>query len=82
MIEGMTEVGGVAAIQTNASKKIESIGYVAANTEIKVVDIETGKSLGPNKLGECYIKTPTIMIGYYKNKAATDETLDEEGKLE
>lgn len=78
---GMTEIGGVASLQTNECKLVESAGFVAANSQLKVVDVDTGRSLGPNKSGECYIKTMTTMVGYYKNPAATESIIDEDGNF-
>jgi len=48
--------------------------------QIKVVDSENGKILFPNNSGELWIKTETLMNGYYKNPNATKSTIDEEGK--
>jgi len=44
------------------------------------VDPENGNVLGPNQSGEVWIKTATIMTGYYGNPEATKNTIDEEGK--
>jgi long-subunit acyl-CoA synthetase (AMP-forming) len=44
---------------------------------LKVVDIETGELLGPGQQGELCVSGPQVMLGYYKNQAATDETLME-----
>lgn len=76
----MTEIGGLASKQTIGCEKLESVGFVVENVELKVVDVDNGRSLGPNQPGECYVKTSTMMVGYYNNSDATKSTIDQEGK--
>jgi len=76
---GMTEVGGIIATQL-PNHKNGSCGTVVNNAQIKIVDPESGKVLGPNQSGEICIKTDKIMNGYYRNPDATKSTIDEEGK--
>lgn len=77
----MTEVGGASAIQTHNCKEIESVGYILPNFQLKVVDLESGKTLGPNQPGECYMRGPMQMVDYYENPEATESAVDEEGTL-
>jgi long-chain acyl-CoA synthetase len=50
----------------------ESVGVVMADTEQRVVDVETGeKVLGPGEVGEICIRGPQLMQGYWN---APDET--------
>jgi len=75
----MTECGGAATVQQPHHKN-GSCGTIIANSEMKIVDSSSKKTLEPNKMGEVCIKTPTIMNGYYKNPEATKHIFDEEGK--
>lgn len=75
----MTELGGIATLQLPNSKN-GSCGIVTENVQIKIVDSESGRILGPNQSGEIWIKLPSIMTGYYKNPEATKSTIDKEGK--
>lgn len=52
-------------------------GMLVANTEVKVVDLSTGKELGPNQSGELYARGPQIAMGYLDNPTETAETFDE-----
>lgn len=75
----MTELGGVATVQLPNSKN-GSCGIVSSNVQLKIMDPESGKVLGPNQSGEIWIKIISIMNGYYKNSEATKSTVDKEGK--
>ncbi|XP_076248734.1 luciferin 4-monooxygenase [Calliopsis andreniformis] len=75
---GMTELGGICTVQLPDSTN-GSCGVVLANCEIKIIDPETQKTLGPNQTGELCAKTPTMMTGYYKNPEATKSIIDKEG---
>lgn len=76
---GMTELGGCATVQLPNNKN-GSCGIIAKNVQMKIVDPESGKILGPNQSGEIWIKIPSLMTGYYRNPEATKNTIDKEGK--
>lgn len=77
---GMTEICGIGTLQLSTHKN-GSCGTVRENVQMKVVDPENGKVIGPNNSGELWIKTEILMNGYYKNPDATKSTIDEEGWL-
>ena len=67
---GMTEAGPVLSMCPAFAKqptavKSGSCGTVVRNAELKVVDPETGFSLGRNQSGEICIRGPQIMKGIY-----------------
>ena len=41
--------------------------------------MEKGDALPPHVEGEICIKGPQVMLGYFENKKATKDTVDEEG---
>lgn len=57
------------------------VGFVAPNMQIKVIDTETGETLGPRKHGELYIRTPTATSGYYVNDQGVVPAVDQDGWL-
>ncbi|XP_074583876.1 4-coumarate--CoA ligase 2-like [Curcuma longa] len=83
---GMTEAGPVLSMCSAFAKhpipvKSGSCGSVVRNAEMKVVDPETGFSLGRNQPGEICIRGPQIMKGYLNDIDATSKTIDVEGWL-
>ncbi|KAK7405962.1 hypothetical protein VNO78_07574 [Psophocarpus tetragonolobus] len=83
---GMTEAGPVLSMCLGFAKqpfpiKSGSCGTVVRNAELKVVDPETGRSLGYNQPGEICIRGEQIMKGYLNDEVATASTIDAEGWL-
>ncbi|KAJ8681810.1 hypothetical protein QAD02_017602, partial [Eretmocerus hayati] len=77
---GMTETGFITA-SLKGSRRIESVGFVVANMQLKIVDLKDGKALESGRKGEICVKSPTLMACYYKNPTATQEIIDHEGWL-
>uniref|UniRef100_A0A6M2E2L5 Putative acyl-coa synthetase n=1 Tax=Xenopsylla cheopis TaxID=163159 RepID=A0A6M2E2L5_XENCH len=72
---GMTEcVNGTNTILCSEYRP-HTVGKVCINTELKILSLETGQTLGPNKQGEIYLRGPT-MLGYFDNPEATAQVLD------
>ncbi|CAG9863045.1 unnamed protein product [Phyllotreta striolata] len=79
---GLTESTlAVTMMKRGDPPKPGSSGSVVSNTSIKVRDPETGRTLGPNQVGEICLKGLLIMKGYYRNPQATAETFTEDGWL-
>ncbi|KAI4320107.1 hypothetical protein MLD38_033619 [Melastoma candidum] len=83
---GMTEAGPVLSMSLGFAKepfptKFGSCGTVVRNAELKVIDPETGVSLGYNQTGEICIRGQQIMKGYLNDEKATASTIDVDGWL-
>ncbi|KAK4485833.1 hypothetical protein RD792_006143 [Penstemon davidsonii] len=83
---GMTEAGPVLAMCLAFAKepfeiKSGACGTVVRNAEMKIVDTETGASLGRNQPGEICIRGDQIMKGYLNDRESTERTIDKEGWL-
>ncbi|GAA0151504.1 ligase [Lithospermum erythrorhizon] len=83
---GMTEAGPVLSMSPSFAKqpyptKSGSCGTVVRNADLKVIDPETGSSLGRNQPGEICIRGEQIMKGYLNDPEATARTIDIEGWL-
>ena len=46
---------------------------------LQIVDVITGKELGPNQDGELWVRGPNMMKGYINNQTATDLTTNKDG---
>jgi long-chain acyl-CoA synthetase len=80
MIEayGMTETSPIIAANPfeRENRKIGSIGIPFIDTEIKIVDLDSGVELEQGKIGEIIVKGPQVMKGYYKLEQDTKEILN------
>ena len=77
---GMTETSPVthSSPANPDAVKHGSVGVAAPNTECKIIDLETGEPLPPNKEGELCVRGPQIMKGYLNRPEATAATIDED----
>lgn len=71
---GLTETGGGTHINLSSFAKITgfmpfeklgSIGVPMPDTEVKIVDLETGEEAAPGKEGELWVRGPQVMKGYW-----------------
>jgi len=78
---GLTETSPVATVTSDDPARIKpgSIGAPVANTEIRVVDSETGRDVAPGTDGEIWIRGPQVMRGYFNRPADTRAALDDDG---
>jgi len=74
---GMTEcaMGATANPPIAAMTRVGSVGMPVFDTELKVVDVNTGEDLPPGSEGEICIRGPQVMVGYWQKPEATAETL-------
>lgn len=56
-------------------------GIPIFNTDARVLDVETGRELGPNEVGEIVVHGPQVFKGYWRQEAATRQAfLEHDGK--
>ena len=78
MIEGygLTEaVMGIMANPYQGMHKVGSIGIPFSDVDVKIVNLDNGHDLAPGELGEIVLRSPTVMLGYYKNAEETQKTI-------
>ncbi|XP_077558008.1 putative 4-coumarate--CoA ligase 1 [Haemaphysalis longicornis] len=81
-IYGMTETCIVCTSQEQHDhilKRGNDVGLPLVTTSFKIVDVETGERLGPNKMGEIRIRNASMVRGYYKRPMESAELFDKEG---
>jgi acyl-CoA synthetase (AMP-forming)/AMP-acid ligase II len=80
---GLTEVSGACHVSPGDPDKIKpgSVGPALPNTLSRIVDVESGKDLGPDERGELWVKGDIVMTGYLNNDQATKGCLDADGWL-
>ena len=70
---GLTETSPVVAAENIYKKKAGTIGVPMEHVEAKIVDQDE------NGVGELCVKGPSVMLGYYDDKEATDAVLEPDG---
>lgn len=78
---GLTETSPVTHAMPDGENRSGSIGVPIPNTEIRVVDPETGQDLAVGEAGELWIRGPQVMKGYLGDDDATTATIAPGGWL-
>jgi len=84
IIYGQTEASpGVTLMKPDDSEedKANTLGPVLPQTEIKVIDPETGATLPIGEAGELCTRGYLVMLGYFEMPEKTRATIDEDGWL-
>ncbi len=63
-IYGQTEINGIAVVHRDGDVKFQTVGTPIPQTEIQI-----------DENGEILMRSPAVMEGYYRNEAATAESL-------
>jgi len=66
---GLTETAPVISVSPLEKTKVASVGLPIPGVEVKIVEPDE------NGIGEIVVRGPNVMLGYFKNKKATDEIL-------
>lgn len=73
---GMTECGPLVSYASPKETKLGSCGKAVDTLEVRIDSDDP-----ENKVGEILMKGENVMVGYYKNKQATDLAIDKDGWL-
>ena len=81
-VYGMTETSPLTtANPSKGERKLGSIGLPLLNTELKLVDPNTGKEVPLGEAGEICVKGPMVMKGYLNKQEETKNAIDSEGYM-
>ena len=67
--------------EDSMERRTETIGTNLPHQEVKIVDVETGKTVGLGETGEICFRGYHVMKGYYGDPQATKKTIDANGWL-
>jgi len=74
-VYGMTESAVLATVNpAKGEKKIGTVGLPLPDTDVKVVDVETGEEVSIGQPGEILLKGPQVTERYYNKPEATAKT--------
>ncbi len=78
---GMTELSPVSHCTVEGDFRPGTSGLTIGNTEIRIVDTDTGEDQDVGGEGELLVRGPQVMKGYLNNEEATRNTIDDDGWL-
>jgi long-chain acyl-CoA synthetase len=76
---GLTETAPVTNWLRPEEFRRHSVGRALPDVDIRIVDVESGREVGPNREGEIRIGGPNVMAGYYRDPEQTASVFDDDG---
>ncbi|HUX49607.1 MAG TPA: AMP-binding protein [Spirochaetia bacterium] len=73
---GLTETGPILAVRPESGPVPGTVGRLLPDIEFRVVG-EGGEILGPNQKGVLFVRSPQVMLGYYKKPDETAQVLND-----
>ncbi len=71
---GLSETAPIISSNAPEKHKLGSSGFLVKNIEVKICD-EKGKEVPTGNQGEIVVKGENVMVGYWKNEKATNESI-------
>ncbi|KAH7977975.1 hypothetical protein HPB49_004109 [Dermacentor silvarum] len=80
-VYGMSEASGVVCCVPAGQICVDSVGFPVADTQVKIIDPKSQRTMPPLERGEIMVRSPNIMVGYYNDCETTAAALDADGWL-
>jgi long-chain acyl-CoA synthetase len=77
---GLTEASPIVSMRSEKSPVLGTVGRPLPSTEVRIVG-DKGEALPPGRKGHVLVRGPQVMLGYYKDPAATRQLLSPDGWL-
>jgi malonyl-CoA/methylmalonyl-CoA synthetase len=68
---GMTETNMTTSNPYDGARIAGTVGFPLPGVSVRIVDLETGEQLGPDKIGVIEVKGPNVFKGYWRNREKT-----------
>ena len=81
---GQTEASPVVTqtlADDNIERRVSTVGKVLPGVEVRLIDPETDREVGPGQQGELQTRSAMVMKGYFNMPEATADAIDAEGWL-
>jgi long-chain acyl-CoA synthetase len=79
---GLTEASPVTHVNPlHGPPKTGSIGLPVPNTEVRIIDLATGRDAKPGNEGEMLVRGPQVMVGYWNEPDETADVITTDGWL-
>ncbi|HYD65083.1 malonyl-CoA synthase [Azospirillum sp.] len=76
---GMTETGMLTSNPLNGDRIPGTVGFPLPEVSLRVVDPETGKTLGADEIGVIEVKGPNVFSGYWRMPEKTAQEIKPDG---
>ncbi|MFX0031251.1 MAG: AMP-binding protein [Promethearchaeota archaeon] len=81
-VYGMTECSPLTTMNPRKGERmLGSIGLPLLNTELKLIDPDTGEEVPLGEPGEICVRGPMVMKGYYNKPEETEKAIDKDGYM-
>ncbi|KAH7949159.1 hypothetical protein HPB49_005666 [Dermacentor silvarum] len=78
---GLSEASGDVCFSPAGQLYFDSVGFPVPDTQVKIIDTKSQRTLPPLERGEIMVRSPYIMVGYYNHCEATAAAVDGDGWL-
>ena len=75
---GMTELGATCCTTFQGANAYESVGIPLVTNTIAIRDIDSGKELKYGQIGEIWVSSPSIMLGYLNSPESTNQVISKD----